>query len=250
MKVDYVLWKLIDLQRVRRYAFSMNLDSTGIKILLTTSMVLIVLAAIGGYQLLSSRTSLVVQETATTVTGEIIKGTLIQQPITIEGNHLDFIELKIGTYQRTNNGHLTVSILTNDTKTIASTTRPMTSFVDNQWEQFLFNRAVKPGKYILNIGTEDGQTGNTVTVYCSDEAAGSLVPLSINGSQQSGSLSMKVIGSYPLITQLQMICSRADLNNFRGSRLLLIALLLLTIAMGMGLLIMSLSRSHLSDKTG
>lgn len=111
------------------------------------------------------------QETFNTNYGELTAGSRYEQSFTAQSSTLKKVEIKIGTYQRINKGALVLSLLNLNGDLIASSSKDMSSLVDNGWATFKFDNLElqKGSSYILRLTSDKSTAGNAITWWALSE---------------------------------------------------------------------------------
>jgi len=97
------------------------------------------------------------------LTGELIKGKIIQQPFVAAGNCLRAVSIEFATYCRRNNSTLVLEIYEHSTS-LKSVTFKASELSDNQFYLILVDQKVVPGRtYEIKLYSTDGVHGSSVT---------------------------------------------------------------------------------------
>lgn len=100
--------------------------------------------------------------------GELVAGTVLEQPFSIDADEITGISFLVATYVRENTGRLLVSLVEKSGRTLAQTQVDVSQFVDNSVYTVLFNTpvtGVKGQGLIFRIEAKEGALGSAVTIY-------------------------------------------------------------------------------------
>ncbi|MBQ8311600.1 MAG: ABC transporter permease [Clostridia bacterium] len=103
------------------------------------------------------------------VIGEIVDGVAVTQRLTLPAETTQGLELMVGTYGRTNQGTMHLTLADLDGKTIAYKELDISSFADGTYVPVVFDEPVQlqvETQFLLTITTEGCDHGNAVTLYC------------------------------------------------------------------------------------
>lgn len=143
---------------------------------------------------------------ASTVIGEIVDGDTVTQRLTLPADRLTDISLLTGTYDRTNNGTVILTLASEQGETIAKETFDASAVQNNLYTTIVFSSPVpcRAGETaILSITTQGCSYGNTFTVYAgtsleTDDAGGASIPpanyVLLDGINGEGMLCVRLSG--------------------------------------------------------
>ena len=138
----------------------------------------------------------VISTDGTQPVGEITGGTEIGQTFVSSMNNLSGFSIKLATYARMNEGHVTIGIRNyGDDQPIYSTRIKSESLADNAYYDMRFPpiKFSKGKKYYIYVNSEASTAGHSITAYMSKKdtyAGGSLIR---NGKVEPGDLAFKVV---------------------------------------------------------
>lgn len=103
------------------------------------------------------------------VIGEIVDGVTVTQRITLPAESTQGLELMVGTYGRSNQGTMQLTLEAEDGETVAYKEMDISGFTDKAYIRVEFDQPVelqKETEFLLTITTEGCEYGNAVTLYC------------------------------------------------------------------------------------
>lgn len=136
--------------------------------------------------------------TGSEVIGELVDEYQIQQSFTAESDYLSGVSLFVGTYNRENQGILTLKVVDADTDNmLGETSIDVASLKDNSLNTISFNNWVRleRGKvYLLDLTTSGCKYGSSITIYYSSTETKNGDRLSIDGEVIGGELCFQIVG--------------------------------------------------------
>jgi len=123
----------------------------------------------------------------TYLSGELIKGKIVQQPFLAKGDFLHAVSVEFATFQRRNACLMKIEIWRDD-KNIKTHSVKADYFEDNVYKKFVVDLELEKGQlYEIKIYSPDGANGNALTVKHGAPLHRDL-QLKFNGALQSGEL--------------------------------------------------------------
>ncbi len=103
------------------------------------------------------------------VIGEIVDGVTVTQRISLPAESTQGLELMVGTYGRSNQGTMHLTLADVEGKTVIHREMDISSFADGTYVPVVFGDPVQlqeETEFLLTITTEGCKFGNAVTLYC------------------------------------------------------------------------------------
>lgn len=161
-------------------------------------------------------------------TDKIIAGTTIEQEFISGEDNLSAVSLYVDTKERKNNSKVKVSIIDKATNDIVrEVTKKAINFKNNNYAKFVFKpiNNSKDKEYIIKVTSVNGDDGNSIALYASEDNVYSNGDIIINGESQEKDLRFKTFYGERGIVELSNLIDGGYLNKYLVISILLLVIL-------------------------